>query len=124
MTDSTITVIIMVATAVVLIGWDIYVAFFNDIPNRFDTESGILRRVGARFAGIPLAWGALGGHFWGPSWDPPGIYWLWPLGLAALAALITLGHYGLRKTSLRPPAWFATVYLVVGVPLGALMWPQ
>lgn len=122
--DSTITAILMAATAAILIGWDIYVAFFNDIPNEYDTESGILRRIGARFAGIPFAWGALGGHFWGPSWDPPGERWIWACGLGAMALALTGLHYLIRRTQLRPPTWFAVVYLVVGIPSGAVMWPQ
>jgi hypothetical protein len=116
--------IILGGVAAFLIIWDIYAAFFNDIPNQFDTESGIMRRVGARFAGIPFAWGALGGHFWGPSIELPGDAWFWAVGLGGLAIGITGIHFLIRRTFLRPPQWFALVYLVAGIPAGAVLWAQ
>lgn len=121
--DEIITIVIMSVTLAVLIGWDIYVAFFNEIPNEHDTESGIMRKIGNSFVGVPFAWGALGGHFWGPSWDPPGPYWVWPLSLCCIALVLSALHYvGRRYLYFKP--WFAVLYVVAGVPLGALMWPQ
>ncbi len=122
-TDSIVTIVLMSVCFVALVAWDIYVAFFNNVPNRLDTESGIMRRLGARIVGVPMAWGALGGHFWGPSWDPPGPYWGHTLALALIAVAASVGHFFLRKGRTLP-AWSALIYFVAGVPLGALLWPQ
>ena len=62
------TMLVMAACVVVLIGWDIVVAFLNDTPNEEDTESGIIQ--GWFKVGIwPLAWawGGLGAHFFMPG---------------------------------------------------------
>jgi len=116
-----ITCILLVACAVVLVVWDIYVAFFNDIPNERDTESGILRKAGRAFVGIPIAWGILGGHFWGPSHD---LFGKWgPLYLVMGTVALTVSHFILRRF-LRIPAWSALVYFILGIPMGAMLWPQ
>lgn len=117
----TVTIILMVLCAAALIAWDIYVAFFNDIPNWADTESGILRRAGRSFVGLPIAWGALGGHFWGPSHHL--VPWWGPLLLAGATAVLALTHFILRRF-LKIPAWSALVYLILGIPMGAIFWAQ
>jgi len=116
-----ITAALLIVCAVVLIGWDIYVAFFNDIPNERDTESGILRRAGRAFVAFPIAWGVLGGHFWGPSHD---LFGPWsPLYLVGATVVLSSAHLILRRF-LKIPAWSALVYLILGIPMGAMLWPQ
>jgi uncharacterized membrane protein len=57
-----ITTIIMVATVVGLIGWDIYVAA---TPIRGDTISEIIRQAAYKHPMIPFTLGVLIGHwFW------------------------------------------------------------
>lgn len=117
----TITAVLMIVCAMVLVVWDVYVAFFNDIPNERDTESGIFRRAGRAFVAIPIAWGALGGHFWGPSHD---LFGKWsPLYLIAATVALTGVHFILRRF-LKIPAWSALVYFILGIPMGAMLWPQ
>jgi hypothetical protein len=105
---------------VVLITWDIYVAFFNDIPNSRDTESGIMRRIGSRFVGIPIMWGVLGYHFWGPSIQSMN-HWT-PLYMALVVAVLSLFHFFMRRF-VQVPMWSAFIYFLVGIPLGVL-WSQ
>lgn len=121
MNTEQITVTIMLGCLFILVGWDVYAAYFNDIPNERDTESGILRRAGRSFVAIPLAWGILGGHFWGPQFTWLGFWG--PIVLIGIAGLLSWHHFILRRF-LKIPAWFGLVYVVLGVFLGATFWPQ
>jgi hypothetical protein len=58
-----ITSVLMVAVVVLMIGWDVYVAF---TPVKGDTISEILRQIARNHPMIPFALGVLIGHwFWG-----------------------------------------------------------
>ena len=120
MTNEAVTILIVSLVAAGLIAWDIYVAFFNE--EKGDTISEVLRHAGQRMAGVPFAWGALGGHFWG--WQQELLLpqpWSGVL-LGATATLLAVAHFIIRKLT-APPAWSATFYLVVGIPFGAVLWP-
>lgn len=122
MSDSEITQVVIATCFAVLVAWDVYATFFNDIPNSQDTESGIMRRLGSRVVGVAVGWGALGGHFWGPSHTLVPQPW-GPIFLAATACVLTLMHWKLRKRFILP-VWSALLYMVAGIPLGALLWAQ
>lgn len=111
------------AVLTVLVLWDLYVAFVDDPPHQFDLEANVFRRIGARLSGIPIAIGALVGHAWHPEWAVTGGGLLSLAAFGCVAAAITGAHFLARRTSFRPPQWFALVYFVVGLPLGAVMWP-
>jgi hypothetical protein len=118
MTYPTATILILSVAAIVLVAWDVYVAFFNDVPNEDDTISGILFAAAQRFAGLPFAFGALSGHlFIDQPWvDPPQ-----PWGVCALAGCgmaLALVFHCFRH---RYAAW---ICLPLGIVAGALLWPQ
>lgn len=103
---------------VLYVAWDIYVAFFNDVPNSKDTISGQARETGIqRVSGLPFAFGVLGGHFWGPADVLPG--WT-PFLLIPIAVLLSVIH---RK--LLPKTWWvAMLHVVIGLGAGAVLWSQ
>jgi len=115
MDATAITTALIFACAAGLIGWDIYVAFFNRIPNSKDTVSGQIKAAGEKLRAVPFAFGALGGHLFWPGRPLLSQPWA-ALILVALAcvASLTLRHY--RPLSL--------VALAIGVLAGHLFWPQ
>ncbi len=124
MTSASITIIIMLFVFFLLVGWDIYVAFFNEEPG--DTESNILRKFGRQVGGAPFAWGVLGGHFWGPDGITPFFGpTASPVFLLMLALVLSIFHV-LAKHILIEKYTNALVliYLIAGLPLGAIFWPQ
>ena len=121
------TLVIMAVSAVVLIAWDIVVAFFNDTPNREDTISGITLGASLKFWTLPYVFGALGGHLFMPGVFLESVTW-W--GMALLLGIgIGLGAFGIAfgerlshtraRSSLR--AWGV---LNAGLLMGHLFWPQ
>ena len=86
MCDRYWTLVVMAVSVLLLIGWDIVVAFYNDTPNEEDTISGVLQ--GWFKIGIwPLAWawGGLGSHLF-----RPGVFWTQPTSYS-ISALVLSG---------------------------------
>lgn len=67
MTDRLWTLVILGGCALLLIAWDVYVAFFNREPNAKDTISGIVLGFARRHPLVPFAFGVLMGHFFWPQ---------------------------------------------------------
>lgn len=113
-----ITIILMVAAAVVLITWDIFVAV---TPEKHDTISAVLLDWSQERLGFAWALGAMGGHFTWPSkkeW-PTWAMWAGPFTLLGLFLLFVLVpgilNYLIPNTA---------VAFIVGFPFGRLLWPQ
>ena len=88
------------------------------------TISRRLRGIGYRVSFFPYAWGALGGHFWGPSMDPAfGSWWISVGLLIACGALVSGIHHAMLRWA-SPPDWTALLYLPCGIPAGIFFWPQ
>ena len=116
------TYVVMAIATLALLFWDIHVAS-NDTPNIYDTESGLLLRLGRVVSGVPFLWGICCGHFWGPSLAPT-FSGAWPVVVVVgVSFLLTSVHFLLSKF-LRFPSWFWLVYLALGMPSGAFLWPQ
>jgi len=65
MSDRLWTIFFIGGTALLLIAWDVYVAFFNKTPNDRDTISGIVLGWARKHPVVPFAFGVLMGHlFW------------------------------------------------------------
>jgi len=67
MTPRTWTIGILIAVTLLLIMWDVYVAFFNKVPNRQDTISGVVLGFAKRHPVIPFAIGVVCGHLLWPQ---------------------------------------------------------
>lgn len=87
-----------------------------------DTVSEVQSSWWGRWWVIPLAWGALAGHFRGPTLPAS----IWNNGLT----LAALGSAGLVLGTLRVPSPVAALgwrgdglLLAAGYPLGAYLWP-
>lgn len=65
MTAKAITQYGIIATVVLWIGWDVYVAFFNNEPG--DTISRVVLEWSQAWPIIPLAVGVVAGHLWWPQ---------------------------------------------------------
>ena len=65
MTDSNWTVLILIATAILLLVWDVYVAYFND--EKDDTISAIVYRSALKHPLFPFAIGVIMGHLFWPQ---------------------------------------------------------
>lgn len=87
------------------------------------TISRRFREYGYRMAALPYVWGLLAGHFWG-SID--GLSWgsRWTLMALALSCLVVVYIHALLRLAFNLPNWFVLVYVLVGVPVGAFLWPQ
>lgn len=123
----TITLIVMGVCAVVLIGWDIVVAFFNKVPNTEDTISGITFGASLYAWTIPYAFGALGGHLFMPGVFLESVRW-W--GMTILLGFgIALGVLGIAwGKRLNQVKWRVALraygVLNAGIVMGWLCWPQ
>lgn len=118
------TTIFIITTTVFLIGWDVYVAFFNDVPNSKDTISGIIHYANKRISIFAFVWAFLGSHLcWGnkngPIFGQPNsvVFAVW---FAWLLFIVSL--------SLKNYVWFQDygpgVYLLLGIIAGYFLWPQ
>jgi hypothetical protein len=106
---------LILTTILSWIVWDIYVAIE---PTPGDTESETIRDWAWAHPAFPFAVGAIMGHFfWNReegrffSWSP------WLLGGLGLAAAV-IDVVGLAPTTT------PVIPFLVGLPLGALLWPQ
>jgi hypothetical protein len=111
-----ITTFLVVLATGLLIAWDIYVVFFNNIPNSKDSISGQLKTAGEKLRAIPFGFGVLGGHFFWPgeSLLPK------PWSLILLVLLAVAAAVGLRRGN----KLFSFVALVAGIVAGHMLWPQ
>lgn len=88
------------------------------------TISNRMRRVGREVAALPFAWGVLGGHFYGPTNEPMLGSWVVSIGcLLLVTVFVGMLHMFLRNNS-DLPAWSVLMYVPLGIPAGALFWPQ
>jgi len=120
-----ITIYIMVAATVVLISWDVFVAFFNQEPNEKDTISGIMKSAGRECAFLPYGWGVLMGHFWVWVVPEPWIPQPWAaLSLVGIGGIVTGAHFFIKKRIGRFVYLPPILYLAIGIILGSGLWPQ
>lgn len=106
----------IIAIIVAISVWDVWLYLR---PPSGDTISERLRVWGRSAPGVPFAWAALFGHFWGPAlpmiprWSPAVLALLWGL-------LLVLGW------RLRPKLswWQLGLVGISGVLAGAVLWSQ
>lgn len=117
MTDLTLTTDVLILAAIVSISvYDIVPAAWT--PDAEDTISERMRAHTRRWWVLPLAWGVLAGHWWGPplprvSWGPPALLVLGLVCVGLCAARVG-ERQGWRIADL--------ILLVLGIPLGAVLW--
>lgn len=111
-----ITIGLIVATAAVWIGWDLF-AFF-DTSTAGDTESEVIRDFATKSHALPFAFGVLGGHFF---WTTKKKIWsrltLIPLVLIAITIFV------LDVVGIRAPLP-SIAFLAAGTIAGRLFWAQ
>jgi len=118
------TILVMVVTCLWIIGWDIYVAFFNQVPNRQDTISGILLSWAERVWALPYAAGVLMGHLFCPALGGPVLGSVWSTLLLLLTGLLVAG-VGRKFRQLNIGwTWQGPVLVCLGVFAGHFLWPQ
>lgn len=119
-----ITAALLIAGPIAAIGWDIYVAFFNDIPNRRDTITGKVYNWGRRLSTVPFGLGALAGHiFWPlPTEDMPPQ----PFAFMSLcAAGVIVGFVGVKRVhKVADEPWMPIVWHLIGIPFGHFLFPH
>lgn len=87
-------------------------------PTKVDSISERMRHNAQWHLWLPLGFGVLLGHFFGPPLAMP---WWTPLPLAGLGLVL----YGMGYFRIVRVGWRAMFSLaLVGVALGALLWPQ
>lgn len=126
--EGTITIALMAVCAAILIGWDIYVAFGNDTPNREDTISGILLEWSRVAWILPYAFGVLAGHLFLPvsplslAGCPAGLC----VGILLASGLAVSGFniWARRRGSVYPWPVQAPLLLLAGVVAGHVLWFQ
>ncbi len=126
MAASTWTVVVMLIAAVLLIGWDVYVAFFN--KEKKDTISEIMMST-ARAKGVwglPFAFGVLGGHLFLPSSRPLLEQPLAAMVLIITAVVLTVSGMVYRRFWKYNPSWPAVMAFILlgGIAAGFFLWPQ
>lgn len=125
MTDTQITGWVMASVTAGALGWDIYVAAFNKIPNIQDTISGWMKRLGRSCVAIPLLWGGFAGHFWGPRHPAPFGHDMSIIAAGAIVLALSISHLvAVKEFGLNFPSWSALVYCGVGAFIGAFFWPM
>jgi hypothetical protein len=110
----------------IIVGYDVVVAYFNDVPNSLDTISGRFRAWGGVVLLLAFAWSMLFGHFWGPLKET-----LMPHKVSVPILLfvgwsIFLGGMALRWAGVTITTSWILFFAVlnVGALAGALLWPQ
>ncbi len=116
-----ITVGLLVGTAIVWIGWDVFVG-----QTGAQTESQIIAQWVRSANSLALFLGALVAH-WAVQWffkSPPHYAW-WPIVLGILG-LVVVWDVLCGTGVLHPPGWtrYPGLWLVLGLPVGYFFWPQ
>lgn len=109
------TVVIVLVSTVGLIVYDIIPAISRPLG---DTISEVLRDWSYRYWVIPLAFGVLNGHWFGPAVQPVqhGFWFLIGFGILSLImGYFNIGHFD-------PSNWWILVFL--GFIMGATFWAQ
>ena len=94
------------------------------IVHKTPTISRRFRAVGYRLSFLPYAWGAIGGHFWGPHRLPAFGSWWWSIATLALFGLALSVVHRIMLRWVDPPDWVPLVYLPCGAVMGVFFWPQ
>jgi len=112
-----ITIILILIVAAVLIGWDLVVAT-NETPG--DTISAIIYETAKSFLAIPLAFGAIMGHFFCPIQTERTWKEIWiPMITIEISCLIWDLFRQLELSNI----WI-TLAFVVGIVMGHYLWPN
>jgi hypothetical protein len=113
MTLRNITITVLVAAVVILVGWDLVAVAVGGVAA---TESDVIRDASQKLEGIAFAGGVIAGHWWLPRQLPlvrgPGRFYI--LGAMAVAAV------GISIMVQMP----MSLFLVAGLGAGHLLWPQ
>jgi len=122
------TIVIMGCAFLGLVGWDVYVAFGNHVPNREDTISGIVLRWSKTAWILPYACGVLCGHLFLPASPLSATEcprWLCIGVLLASALMITsIGVWMRRRAARWPWPVQAPLLLACGIAAGHVLWYQ
>lgn len=118
------TIVVMVWSCAVLIGWDLYVAFFNKVDNQYDTISGIILGWSESIWILPYAFGAFGGHLFWPALGGPILGEVWSVPTLLASALLIAGIGWRFRASHRGWTLQGPILLVFGVFAGHWLWPQ
>lgn len=114
------TKILLVVVGLGLVLYD-FLPFLD--PARHDTISEVVAEYSLRLFTLPMVFGALMGHFFflrdGTRPKPYITLPVLALFIAADVATYLTGLQALEWARSYPAAWF-----IVGIPLGALFWPQ
>ena len=116
MNTKLITAIIVCAAIVGLIGWDIFVAA-NPVPG--DTISEVFLAFTYKHPFASFAFGVLSGHLTWPRTTNSDHKWTILVSLIAVAiATLVLDLSGIL------PKMLPIIPLLIGIPIGHLLWPQ
>lgn len=91
---------------------------------RTKTISNRLRYYGYEWASFPFAWGALGGHFWGPPGSPFLGSWFASIGALVVCMFVVMVLHWQVRDKLDVPAWSVVFWILPGIAAGAHFWPQ
>ena len=123
MSNRAISKIIWVSVAVLLVAWDV-VPFMD--PVRGDTLSEVLAKWGLKMFSLPMMFGVLCGHFFflrDNVRQKPRV--LLPIGAGVIGAdVLSRVLSGGIAYHLQLAQAYPWVWCLVGIPLGALLWPQ
>ena len=110
------TIVIIIATFVIWIAWDVYLG-----ARGIKTESMWLAEWSRRWSIIPFFLGALVAHWCNQSSTPN--YELWPWLVVSLSVVL---FYDVSKFWWEPPVFmkYPGLWLIVGIPTGSLFFPQ
>ena len=117
---------ILIATAVVWIGWDIALGLRHQ-----ETESMVIADWVRQVNALALFFGALTAHWCMQNPNPH--YERWPYAVAALVLALawdgltaTWGVKGASVQLLHVPPWtrYPGIWFLLGVPVGFFFWPQ
>lgn len=124
---------ILVGTAVGWLAWEFVLVYGRAKGKGWDTISIVLKDAGLRSCAVPYSVGVLCGHWWlnWPRSSSPWFagWWVW----ASVLVLAAGSDLAAWRWADRPretwPGWlrvlrYPGLWLLVGVFLGALCWPQ
>lgn len=112
-----ITTGLIIATIVIWIGWDIYVAIETASAPHGDTESEVIRDFSWSHPFFPFAVGVLMGHFFWTRKKIPSRLTTIPLAIIGVVVLV------LDVTQIIP-RMLPLLPFLAGIPLGHFLWPQ